>query len=314
MANETSTVETVIGAGILFILNFVAFFGNLLLCTVLIRTSRRTAPTNVLLFALCTTDLVTATIGMPLTIVSLIKGTWVFGHIACQFQGFTSLTMGMAATEIVALLAINRYCCVVKSRPYRRWFTQRSCLIFVLSTWLFAFLTVTVALSSGSAKFRYYANRATCYISVQDPTAEAVYSLFYLVTFILIPFTVIVYCYSKVLRAVKKHKNSLRKRNSSIKLSAEEINLTYTFLALILCFVICLFPVFVLELVDTFCRACMTRAANLALIFCFYASSSTNVVIYGTMNRSFRSAAARLLRQRSRTVNQDSTIFAMHKT
>lgn len=292
MVLKQSIVEKVLTTGIMFLINIVALVGNLLLFVVTCSKRTRKSSIKMLLLALCIADLITATFDIPLTIVSLIRGRWIFGYTACQIQGFTAILTGMASTQIVTLVSINRYCCVVRRNLYHRWFTPRSCLSGIISAWLFSLLTVIAVVSTSAAEFRYYDDRVTCFMAVTDPTVEAVYSVFVLLTFIIFPFVVMLYCYSKVLTAVTKHKKNLR--NSRI-LSAEEIDLTYSFLALVLGFLTCLFPVFVLELVDTFCRECMTRASNLTHIFCFYASSATNFLIYGIMNRSFRCSLAKML-------------------
>ncbi|EDO29478.1 predicted protein, partial [Nematostella vectensis] len=85
-----------------------AFLGNLLVVWAVRRKpSLRTIP-NYYIISLAVSDMLMASIGMPLSLVTVIAGKWVFGDALCQYQGFIGTFLGTVSLLTIMLTAINR--------------------------------------------------------------------------------------------------------------------------------------------------------------------------------------------------------------
>ena len=80
-----------------------AFFGNSLVCLAIARNARLRTPTNVLIFALALTDIITSISTMPLTIGVLASGPWIYTKGVCTFQGSFPTTDGCYSSEPIPL-------------------------------------------------------------------------------------------------------------------------------------------------------------------------------------------------------------------
>ena len=99
----------VLETGLMALVNFVALFGNLLVCSCVIRNRRlRTIP-NTFVVALAISDICMVSIPMPLTVGVLAAGYDIFGAFPCSLQGFSILTFGLNSLQTMALIAVNRY-------------------------------------------------------------------------------------------------------------------------------------------------------------------------------------------------------------
>ena len=78
----------VLESGLMIIINFLAFTGNMMVCWAVYRNQRlRTLP-NIYVVTLAISDALMAVLCMPMSVVLLITGQWPFSGAVCQFQGF----------------------------------------------------------------------------------------------------------------------------------------------------------------------------------------------------------------------------------
>ena len=84
---------------LLAVINVAAFFGNLLTCYAVYRNQRlRTLP-NMFVIALGVSDILMSIFCMPISVVTLFRGRWMFGESFCRFVGFAALTFAMASLQ-----------------------------------------------------------------------------------------------------------------------------------------------------------------------------------------------------------------------
>lgn len=102
-----------------------AFLGNMLVCVAIARNSRLHTPTNMLIFALAMTDITMSVATMPLTVGVLVSGRWIYSKEVCQFQGSFPLTLAVISLQLMVVISVNRYLCVVKPSLYRRVFKTK---------------------------------------------------------------------------------------------------------------------------------------------------------------------------------------------
>ena len=84
--------------------------------------------------------------------------------------------------------------------------------------------------------------------------------------------------------------------SSTLRLSVEEVNITYMLLVVVIGFLICWTPVIVIDMIDFINADWKLKRQVYVSYTCFgFASTSLNPVIYGIMNRSFRAEYLRIL-------------------
>ena len=102
-----SIAVVVIEASICVALNITGFIGNSLVCIAAYK--HLNLRSNLYIIALAVSDLLVATIEMPLTSSTLIVGKWDFGNALCQIQGFVAEFTYYVTPATLSLIAFNRY-------------------------------------------------------------------------------------------------------------------------------------------------------------------------------------------------------------
>ena len=115
-----------------------AFPGNMMVCVAIARNSRLHTPTNVLIFALAMTDITMSLATMPLTVGVLALGSWIYSKEVCEFQGSFPLTLAVISLQLMVVIAVNRYLCVIKPNLHRRVFTLKKSIGFAVGVFIFA--------------------------------------------------------------------------------------------------------------------------------------------------------------------------------
>lgn len=290
----------ILETAVMVFITITSLLGNALLCIVIFRTNTLHRVTNYYVITLSCAGMLMASVDMPFIVSVLYNGEWVYGEFLCNLQGFTVLTLGIGTQLMIGLTAVNRYVCILKPNKYRRWFSIKSSITTIFCGWVSAIVTVAVPFALGYSNFHFNIQKATCFIRTENEIVDAIHSTFTLLIYIFSPLCAVIFCYYKVLCVVQKHKVSVgmtaKSRNqTSPRLTVEEINITYTLLAIVLGFLMCMIPVIVLEFLETFCALCMTRAAHMAYMYCGCMSSAVNPLVYGLVNRRFRKAVKRII-------------------
>ena len=292
LQSRTITVQ-IIESFFMFLVNLTSFSGNLLLGIAVIKNPnlRRTVP-NMYIITLAVSDFLMSLLGIPFSVASIMVGKWPFNHFICQLQGFWILLMCAVSLQTLAVTAINRYFRVVRSRAlYQKIFNMKTTKVTIAILWIMAFFAPLPYVVAGH-EFFFHTGKVFC-----AHNAESLYDGYgaYLVlVYVAIPLIIIITCYTGVFIAVRRHNIRLRRRrpsNSSTGscLSVEEVNVTYTLLVVVIGFLICWTPVFIIDMIDFIYGDWMLKRQVYVSYTCFgFASSSLNPVIYGIMNRSFR--------------------------
>ena len=96
-----------IEASICVALNITSIIRNSLVCMAAYRNPNMRSTTNLYIIALAVSDLLCATIEMPLASTTLIIGRWDFGDAVCQMQGFIDVFSTYATPATLGLTAIK---------------------------------------------------------------------------------------------------------------------------------------------------------------------------------------------------------------
>ena len=151
-------IETVLFA----VINVLVFSGNLLTCYAVYRNHRRRTLPNMFVATIGVSDILMSTFCMPFTVVALFHGRWMFGKSFCRFQGLGALTFGMVSLQIMGLIAVSRYWCVVKPEKYAVLFKKQRALLYIAVVWCVALDGSVPPLFSNHDRFEFQPGKAMC--------------------------------------------------------------------------------------------------------------------------------------------------------
>ena len=270
-----------------------ALLGNILLCLILYKNPRLQGVTYQYIFALAISDVAMATFCMPLVWGVLLVGEWRYSKEVCGVHGFAVLFLAFVSLQTIALLAFNRYCRVVKPWLFRKIFTRKFVVFSLLAVIFSAAFFLGLPLVTGWAYFLLHPGKITCELEFHHHSIDQIYTGLLGLLMVVIPFVVIIFCYTKVFLKVQEHRQRFLSIDSvnarSSRLSVEEVNITKTLFAMVLGFTLCWVPVFVIEFTDsTAGNHSLPRRVYLLYVFLVSISSAINPVIYGVLNRTFR--------------------------
>ena len=290
--------------GVLSLLgNLTAIVGNILVCLTIYRNSRLRTPTNVYIAALAIIGLLFAVFIGPSIMVTLFAGgTWLFGQHFCHFQAFMTLFIEFATLHTIALTAFNRFCRMTKPHMYRKIFPskRRSCAILVL-VWAIQIVFICAFSLPSFAKYEFSAKRVTCILIFDSPSADIVYCTIKTAFYFGVSSVVVVYCYAKVFWNIREHtrKVSCTLRTSE-RVNVEEIQVTRTVFGVVLFFLICWIPEYIISTIIRLHPNHLHRIANRGVLFFLFLSCSLTPWVYAATNREFRSEFKRLLTCKSK--------------
>jgi len=294
--SSRSIGTVVLESGIDVFISLAALIGNsLVLFIIYKKPSLRTIP-NYFVIALAVSDVAMALLVKPWSIATLIKGHWIFDFELCQFQGFTSVFLASFSLNILTVMAVNRYCGIVKQTLQRNFFNARKTQVSIFFTAVFGVLAALPHLLAGHI-YEFHPGKFFCY------QQEVLWSTMYLmVVYIAVPAVIIIICYLQVFLTIRKHQKQLLKtfqQGGFRRITAEDIKVTYILFATVVAFILCWMPVFVVEMADLVRGgATLPRQVYVMFTMCATTSSVVNPIIYGVMNRRFRKEYINLLKFR----------------
>ena len=277
-------IETIL----LSVINVAAFFGNLSVCFAVYRNQKLRSLANMFVVALAVSDILMSTCCMPFSVVTLMRGRWIFGESFCRFHGFGVFTFGLASLLTMGVIAISRYFRIVKPVKFIKLFTPRSILLYIAAVWFAAFIGSVPPLFFQNGGFRFQAGKAMCLYTFQTNIA---YTAFIECVYIATPLTIISICYAKVFYTVSQSNQVFSQENNPQQLRAnvEEAKVTKTLAAVMVGFTFCWLPVLIIDYIDAVRgEHTLPRQAYLTYGFLIYLSSTINPFIYGATNKRFR--------------------------
>ena len=267
-----------------------AFLGNVLVCVAIARTPRLHTPTNILICALSLTDITMSVCTMPLTVGVLISGRWIYSKEVCQFQGSFPLTLAVISLQLMVVIAINRYLCVVKPNLYRRFFTVKKSIGFAVVVFFLACFPTLSPLFYARDDYTFHPGKAYCAFAMEQ---NFIFALCMGLAFIMSPFIIMscLYCriYCAVRRAIFPQSSNSNEEESQRTAHVQEVKVTKTLAAVLVGFSCCWFPIMIIDQIDMTNGAPMLpRQVYYLYGLSIYMSSAINPVLYGLLNRSFR--------------------------
>lgn len=272
-----------------------SFVGNALVCLAVYRNTNLRTTTNLYIIALAVADLMSALIVMPLATGVLFKGRWIYGDVMCKVHGFVSLFVLYVSPATMSLTAINRYVRIVRTNSYKTLFSPRRSRAILSCVWIVVVLYVIIPLILGWQDLGFVPGYAQCSIVHLSETAKLIHYCIVLFVFLFLPLVITTVSYYKVYKQIHQHNldvaPSLQNRSSGPegRISAQEVRLSKSLFAVVLAFLVCWIPLWVIVLLKRFyIEYTLPRSVELLCMFFLYLSNTINPFIYAGMNRVFR--------------------------
>uniref|UniRef100_A0A3Q3F4Q7 Histamine H2 receptor n=1 Tax=Labrus bergylta TaxID=56723 RepID=A0A3Q3F4Q7_9LABR len=269
--------------------------GNVLVCLAVCASRRLRCLTNCFIVSLAVTDLLLGLLVLPFSALLLLNSEWPLGPVFCNF--YISMDVMLCTASILTLLVISvdRYLAVTMPLRYASLVLPWRVAVAMTAVW-----TVSIAVSFLPIQMGWNTVNGT--VQNHGPWAQERKCRFELnrpyvltdslLTFYL-PLVAMCWTYLRILRIAQA-------QAKRIAVALREHKATVTLAVVIGAFVVCWLPYFIMFTVlglkehpDP-----STVPEFPIVLWLGYANSALNPLLYGALNRDFRSAYTHLLRCR----------------
>jgi len=294
----------------------ISLVGNILVCSAILVYERlRTSLTNYFIFSLAVSDIITASIVMPIDIDLILKDhLWTHSETMCNV--FVTAYLIAAPLSMLNLLAVSvdRYCAITNPLHYSSIMTHKVVIITIVSLWTYAILFAVIAMV-GWPLYPSSLQYGMCVFNVQ-PAYSLVSSL---VNFVFPTITMCV-LYYKIYKVAKVHARRIDRRENfshthveytsniggtstsndkkNFKSLTKNIKAAKTIALLVSAFLCCWMPYTLASSISILCgQVCFENIAadvfSVTLLIA-YTNSALNPFLYAFHNRDFRESFRRL--------------------
>uniref|UniRef100_W5N9Z5 Parapinopsin b n=1 Tax=Lepisosteus oculatus TaxID=7918 RepID=W5N9Z5_LEPOC len=266
---------------------------NATVILVTIRHRQLRQPINYSLVNLAVADLGVTVTGGSLTVLTNAMGYFSLGRIGCVIEGFSVAFFGIAGLCTVAVIAVDRFMVVCKPLGTVI-FRTRHATVGVVFSWVWSFIWNTPPLF-GWGSYQLEGVKTSCapdWYSRNPANVSFIISYFTLC--FAVPFTIIVFSYSRLLWTLKKVSSlGVAKGGTTAK---AEVQVTRMVIIMVLAFLICWLPYAAFAMTVIFNPEIEINPI-IATVPMYLTKSSTvyNPLIYIFMNRQFRDCAVPFL-------------------
>ena len=208
-----SILVTISEVTILCFICLAAFIGNVSLFLIVYKNPNVRTITNMFILNLAAADILVSMLSMPVTIVTIVNGCWVFGHTACVVLGYFTILSFIASVMSLGMIAINRYFYIVKWNTYTITFAKTKALLYAAGVWF-----VSVFLASpplfGWAEYRFIPGKSYCFVY----WPSNVYFMYFMITVCFFgPLSVMAFSYYNILNFTKNIRIKVSRNNLTPK-------------------------------------------------------------------------------------------------
>ncbi|KAA8587415.1 hypothetical protein FQN60_016277, partial [Etheostoma spectabile] len=187
-------------------LGFIGIFGfmnNLLVLVLYCRYKMLRSPINLLLINIAISDLLVCVLGTPFSFAASMQGRWLIGEGGCVWYGFANSLFGIVSLISLAVLSYERYSTMVAPTEADS-SNYRNISLGITLSWVYS-LIWTMPPLFGWSHYGLEGPGTTCSVNWTAKTANNISYIICLFVFCLIvPFLVIVFCYGKLLCAIRQ--------------------------------------------------------------------------------------------------------------
>lgn len=300
MMSATST-------SILGVLMVVAILGNVIIVVVLIKHRRillRNRPTYQFILNLAVSDLVIGVLLCPFELITAALGEWIFGSPVCKIVDFVEISASGTTVITHALIAIDRY----RSLAYPLLPKLKPKLVkqMIALSWLLP--TVVCAPNLYMTKVVDMTHKLRCtQLAIPVLWLDRMYGTVAFVMTFLSPLCGIFWCYYRVLRiTLGKPSKAQGVPTSRITLRRSQKRVTRTACMIVVTFIICWTPAFVMSMWRIVKGTDSIYQSHLLSQISFFGgliNEATNPIIYTVYDRNMN--VWEYIRCRNRVANDD---------
>ena len=292
-ADYFTTDEIIAGSVILVVMILSAVIGNVLTCLIIYKKPNFRTTTNISILFLSISDVLMATLVMPISLASLVKREWSFSSEASTLNAFIIMFLGGVTLVTMTFTAVIRYLCVVKSSFHQQYVKPKTVAVGIFALWLLYAIGQAILQFLTSANGVYSEIRLYCLPEVHVKVLIEVIKFTAPATALILSSTIFL-AYFKVFRFVYHHNNNVAPTLQ------QEAKITKTLVIVVLGFVFCWVPAIVIEFIASFVysQSVQFRMPNFVFLsqtICLFISSAINPFIYGFTNKRFRKQYFELL-------------------
>ena len=313
----TNHTERAILATLYCIIGVIGIVGNLFVMAAVLLSRKLQTATNVFIVSLSVTDLLVSIV-QPFQAVGLLgENGWPLHPVICAIAGSSVVTAVSCSVLTLALIAVNRYILITRSRKdYRRIYTPGKMAVMVILSWLYPIVTLVVPQAAGEGKLGYDINSRLCAWDFMHPVAYIYQILAGILS--MISFILIVLSYTLIYRHVRQHvRNTMTTANKASQAQQQkmekpkrepgqkkihkptrlDITITKNLLYVICGFFLCVLPYTALLFATTFVTSpglILHVSSYLALVLVF--DSCLNPIIYALKHPNFKTVFGCMVR------------------
>ncbi|KAM4771166.1 vertebrate ancient opsin-like [Rhinophrynus dorsalis] len=264
------------------VIGSLGFFNNLLVLVLFCQYKVLRSPINMLLMNISLSDLMVCIMGTPFSFAASIQGHWLIGEAGCIWYGFVNTLFGTVSLVSLAVLSYERYCTML-GRTEADVTNYKKAWLGILVSWIYS-LFWTLPPLFGWSRYGPEGPGTTCSVNWHSRDANNTSYIVCLFVFCLtLPFAIIVYCYGRLLVAIKQI-SGVSKCNGR----AREQRVLIMVVVMVVCFLLCWLPYGIMALIATFGKP-GAISPSASIIPSVLAKSSTvyNPIIYIFLNKQF---------------------------
>ena len=301
-----SLAQVIVETGILVLIALTALVGNSCVLYVFYKSPRLRYVTSYYLIVLAVSDVTLAVVVMPTAIVGTACSKDIIGRRFGEAIQWIYSELVLSSAQTTALIAINRFFCMVQPSIYRKYFKPKPAVLMIVAAWVFPLLLITAIYLSDFTAFQFYSGRFMYFPAFKSLTVARFMAALYQILFVVAPLLVTVFCYWKIYRVVTGHNaavsstlNAGPAANNS-PMTREEIHITKSVLPLVCGFVICWIPCGTVYHVSTYVD--IPRSAELFITYSAYASSAINPFVFYFFNNPFKKTVCQTAHSRKNKI------------
>ncbi|XP_073481949.1 vertebrate ancient opsin-like [Aquarana catesbeiana] len=264
------------------IIGSLGFFSNLLVLVLFCQYKMLRSPINMLLMNISLSDLMVCILGTPFSFAASTQGRWLIGEAGCVWYGFINTLFGTVSLVSLAVLSYERYCTMLRSTEADVT-NYRKAWLGILVSWVYS-LFWTLPPLFGWSNYGPEGPGTTCSVNWHSRDVTNTSYIVCLFVFCLaLPFIVIVYCYGRLLFAIKQISGVTK-----VTARTREQRVLIMVIVMVICFLLCWLPYGIMALIATFGRpGLITPSASIIPSVLAKSSTVYNPIIYIFMNKQF---------------------------
>ena len=282
-------------------LSVISIIGNSLVCIAASRNPKLRSTANLYIIAIAFSDLLVATVDMPLASATLFIGGWVLGDVVCHIQGFVDLFAFYITPATLGLTSFSRYLKIVKTNHYTKMFSTHRSKIWLSCLWLSFAIYLIIIQVTNWIRIGFVQSYAVCAFTFSTSVSQIVHFCVTVGLLFILPLCIGIFSYYKIYIKTHEHQqnvvSSLRNRTEirAVNNTVKEINISRVLMFVAAGFLCCWVPSWALVLWFRFSPETSSRTIAMLVTFCFFVSSSINPFIYAFTNGEFRREFRKLL-------------------